>query len=218
MKLKICGITNLNDLKLCHQYNCDYIGFNFYKKSKRYIETKKYLEISKGLDISKNVGIIVNESISSVMKIINDTHIEIIQLHSDEDNSYIDKIRKNTNIKIIKVFRIKNNLTEAFFNIEIKPLIDNETIDYFLLDKYKSNSYGGTGESFNWKNLKTIIPKKYLREKLFFSGGITVKNYLDAIKINPYCIDIASGSEEKPGKKSEQKIKYFSEFKNKIPY
>lgn len=194
MKVKICGITNIEDAILSVELGADMLGFIFYPKSKRYIspETCKDIiaEIPTGI---KKVGVFVNESNEVINRIIEKTNIDVVQLHGDETTSDIHKI----NTGIIKAFRVSNNFDFAQIEIFKKHQI--------LLDSSDPTNYGGTGKTFNWD----IIPPD-MRGKIILAGGISSANIEFIYKsISPFGVDLSSSLELSPGKKDPAKLKDF---------
>jgi phosphoribosylanthranilate isomerase len=194
MKVKICGITNLDDALICEKEGADAIGFIFYRQSKRYILPKDAAEITGKLSpFTAKVGVFVNEEVSVITEIVEKTNINIVQLHGDENEDYCLQI----NLPVIKSFRIR----EGF---DFDKITKYKNVNY-LLDSFAENNYGGTGSSFNWE----LIPMN-LKNKIILSGGISEKNIEYIFKnISPSAIDLSSSLESKPGKKDERKIKSF---------
>ncbi len=204
MRIKICGITNIEDALLCCEYGVDAIGFIFYEKSKRYISFDHAGSISKKLPpFVFKVGVFVNEEYERVNQAVKHAGLNAVQLHGDEPLEYVVKI----NYHVIKSFRISNNFDwktiDAFKNCDI------------LLDTFLPDQIGGTGRSFGWKQ----IPEE-LRNRIILSGGITIDK-LEFIfeKIKPAAIDLASSLEFLPGRKDKQKVieflKRFNELRSK---
>ncbi len=197
-KIKICGITNYEDAISASKLGADYIGFNFYRKSPRYIGKQQ----AKGIILKlprkiKKVGVFVNESINRVKDIADFCKLDLIQLSGDENGAYTSKLKKALNKKLIKSFRVKNK--------SVLPYVGKSRADYLMLDSFKEGLYGGTGIRFNWKFAKSIN-----KNRLFLSGGLNASNIKPAIKkLNPYAVDVCSGIELKPGKKDFKKMKEF---------
>ncbi|MFZ5946792.1 MAG: phosphoribosylanthranilate isomerase [Stygiobacter sp.] len=198
MKVKICGITNIEDALYAVECGADALGFVFYKNSKRYIKPEKAKEIISQLPpFVFSVGVFVNENPEKVNMIASETKLNAVQLHGDEDLTYLAKI----NYPIIKAFGVNENFD---WNVLSKYECN------ILLDTY-SNNYGGSGEKFDWN----LIPNE-IRNRIILSGGIDV-NSLSMIvnEIKPAAIDLSSSLEQMPGKKDHNKIKiFFEEFKN----
>jgi len=198
LKIKICGITNLEDALLCEKLGADALGFIFYNESKRYVTPESAKDIIKQLSaFTIKVGVFVNESSENINKISKIAGLNLVQLHGDEKPEQLHEI----NLPEIKAFRVGDN-----FNFDI---LDDYQNCYYLLDTYSTSSYGGTGNTFNW----SIIPSE-IRKKIILSGGISSANISAVInEINPYAVDVSSSLEEYPGKKSESKL---LEFFNKV--
>jgi len=199
-KIKICGIKKIDTLKCCIQNNINYFGLIFYKKSPRYISYDSALDLinySKNKNIS-SVGVFVNENIEYLNKMLKKLHFNFIQLHGEENNQYIKDIKRNNNIKIIKVISV--NTLEDF-----KKIIEYPNSDLFLFDYKPSKTElpGGNAKTFDWSLLKGIKIEK----PWFLSGGININNINDIKNYAiPYGIDVSSGVEEKLGIKNNQKI------------
>jgi indole-3-glycerol phosphate synthase/phosphoribosylanthranilate isomerase len=186
-KVKICGITNLEDAQSAVSAGADLLGFNFYEKSPRYIAPQNATEIIKQLpNTIQTGGVFVNKSKEEIMQIQKQTGIDFIQLHGDETEEFAASIGTN----VIKAVRVKEKL----------PAIKTKLYAR-LYDTFNKNKYGGTGETFNTKiltktNCKTII-----------AGGLRLENIKEVLKTTkPYAIDVASGVEKEPGKKDPEKM------------
>ncbi len=191
-KIKLCGLTRQSDIEAVNIANPDYIGFVF-AKSRRQINEEKAKQFKQFLSpYIQVVGVFVNEKIEKIINLCNSNIIDMIQLHGDEDNEYIRKLKECVPNKIIKAVRVKES-QDVERAIEI-------VADYILFDTYHREQYGGTGETFDW-NLISKVDKPY-----FLAGGINADNVYEAIKLcNPFCIDISSGVETN-GYKDPKKI------------
>lgn len=200
-KIKICGITNYEDAINAAKLGADFLGFNFYKKSIRYIEKAKANEIIKKLPKkTKSVAVFVNESIEKIKDTVKFCNIDLVQLSGDENMDFILSLKKDLSKKIIKCFKIKNKHSVKFIK---NWNIERYNIDYIMLDSFKEGLYGGTGKRFDWKIAKNLDNKK-----LFLSGGLNPSNVKLAIKkVNPYAVDVCSGVETYPGKKDFGEMK-----------
>lgn len=197
-KIKICGITNLQDAKLAQKCGAAFLGFIFFKKSPRYIPPLKAKRIIDKLTSSEPVGVFVNEPIDKVRKVIRACGLAILQLHGNEPPEYCNALRRQ-GFKVIKAFRIRNKNSLK----SIKRY--NYKVNAFLFDTYSKKSYGGTGKSFDWK----ILYKDFVHP-FFLSGGINLKNVKQAIKVvKPYAIDASSSLEKYPGKKNAALLEQF---------
>ena len=185
-KIKICGLKRREDIEYVNKYQPDYIGFVFAGKKRKLtydqvVDLKKYLTSS-----IQVVGVFVNEDISFVEKLVKEHVIDLVQLHGQEDQKYIQALKEKVDVSIIKAIQIKN---EDSFN-------EHYDVDYYLYD----HGTGGTGESFDWSMLKEVD------KPVFLAGGINLLNIDDALKKNVYALDVSSGVET-DGFKDEKKIK-----------
>ena len=200
MIIKICGIKEINTIECCEKNNVDLFGLIFYKKSPRYVDLNnsyKLIEVSLDKNI-KPVGVFYNENIENVKSHIKNLNLEIIQLHGEESNNYIDELKYKNKIQVIKTVSIK----EKKDLLQINNFISN---DYFLFD-YKpldNELPGGNAKKFDWK----ILSGLNINKPWFLSGGISIMN-VGKIKnfLNPDGIDLSSGVEDSPGIKSNEKI------------
>ena len=193
MKVKICGITNLSDAKNCEMLGVDMIGFIFYKKSSRYINLDSSLKIISKLNNKiKKVGVFVDEDIEVINDMSHILKLNYIQLHGDEDNEYIKKIKTPT-IKAL-------NGNDINLDSKIKEFSKPE---FILLDNINKDSKGGSGEKFDWKNILNLDNK----EKLILSGGLNEKNIINAMNTGIKFFDFCSATEKKPGIKDSKKVK-----------
>ncbi len=194
MKVKICGITNIDDALLCEKLGADALGFLFYKKSKRYVSPETASEIiSKLSPFTMKIGVFVNESAEMVNKIASNVKLNAVQLHGDENPEITD----NISFSVIKSFRVHPG-----FDFSVLDKFKNVS---YLLDTFSPWEYGGTGKSFIWK----LIPDQ-LKSKIILAGGVSLQN-IEFIynKIKPAAVDISSSLEKVPGKKDAEKVKQF---------
>ena len=198
IKIKICGITKIEDALYAAELGAWAVGFIFVKNSPRYIEPVKASEIIKELPENiEKVGVFANLSYEEIKNTAITTGITAIQLHGDESAEFCSDLLK-LNIKIIKAIRIKDN-TDLDMIKDYK-----EIISAILLDTYSDTEYGGTGKSFNWD---IILNSKEHNLPLILAGGINLSNIDKATKLEPYAIDISSGVEKDKGIKDHQKMK-----------
>jgi phosphoribosylanthranilate isomerase len=199
-KVKICGITNLEDALLSAKFGADALGFNFYEKSPRYILPEKAREIIERLpgEILK-VGVFVNESKEKILETAETAKLDAIQLHGDETPEFVRELKAETNLEIIKAFRITNGF-------RAEDVLKHE-VDAVLLDAFSPKDYGGTGETFDWRialKVREIVPKMYL------AGGLSVENVAEAIaNVEPFAVDACSLLEESKGFKNSEKVRDF---------
>lgn len=193
VKVKVCGITNIDDAKICVDCGADALGFIFYKESKRYIEPDEAKMIIDKLPFFVfKVGVFVNENFENVNSTAKNIGLNAVQLHGNESLDYCKKI----NYPVIKAIRVDEKLNE---NLE---RYSNYTI---LLDSKDSIEYGGTGKRFDWE----LIPESN-RSKIILAGGVSEEN-IDEIfyRVKPQAVDLSSSLEKEPGFKDHEKVKSF---------
>ncbi|WP_415326532.1 phosphoribosylanthranilate isomerase [Chryseobacterium sp. MMS23-Vi53] len=211
MKLKVCGLTKLNQIQELIFLNVDFLGFIFYEKSPRYVLNHLSLEDISTINHQGKVGVFVNESLEKILEISEKANLNFIQLHGDEDENFVSELKKKLKpeIGIIKVIRIGSWAMEAVSKIQKTINKQLKTSNYILFDT-DSKAFGGTGKKFEWNILNEIeIPLPY-----FLSGGISEENTNDINILNqkPFALDINSKFEIDAGVKDINRIKKFKEF------
>lgn len=194
-KIKICGITNLDDALASVEFGADAIGFIFVPNTPRYIEPAKAAEIIARLPpFVTTVGLFVNDSQEHIKQVADQCKLNILQLHGQEPPDFCLQFNR----KIIKAFRVKDeeSLTD----------LPKYTVSAYLLDPYVKGAMGGTGVTFDWR--LALEAKKY--GLVILAGGLNPANVTKAIQqVHPYGVDVSSGVEAKPGKKDHSKLKDF---------
>ena len=195
IKVKICGITNLEDALDAVELGVDALGFNFYKKSPRYISPEKAKQIIEEIPPAVwRVGVFVNESEEVVRDLSVTLELDYLQFHGDETPYYC----KQFATPYWKAFQLKDEKS--------LELMKKYQCEYYLVDTYAENAYGGTGITGNWDLAKEA--KKI--GKIFLAGGLRPENVETAIQIvQPDGVDVASGVEDQPGRKSRAKLEEF---------
>jgi phosphoribosylanthranilate isomerase len=196
VKVKICGITSIDDALTACDYGADAVGFIFYEKSPRYVTPENARKIIKQLPVFVSaVGVFVDEKIGTIQSMIDTVGLDYVQLHGDEPLSMLTKLGR----KAIKAFRIKDASSIEEVNSYGRSIV--------LLDSYTGH-YGGSGKGFDRTLLKGLSPDI----KFILSGGITPDNAGEIIKTyKPYAIDVSSGVEISPGRKSKEKMRLLFE-------
>jgi len=196
-KIKICGITRLEDALAAAEFGAHALGFVFFRKSPRYIEPDKAAEIINKLPpFITPVGLFVNEAKSKVWDILNATGINVVQFHGDEAPDYTDAFQ----MRVIKAIRVKNE--------ESLGAVKDYGCSSILLDAWSPEAYGGTGKKFDWSILRRIGIDK----RIVLAGGLSPENVSYAVNlIRPYGVDVSSGVEVSPGIKDHEKIRRFIE-------
>ena len=199
-KIKICGITNVDDALAAAELGADLLGFIFTEKSPRKIKIKEAVKIINLLpDRVATVGLFVNQQELAVKLIFEQCGFTYLQLHGEESPYYCKRIGRKT--KTIKAFRIKDETS-------LTKLADYK-VDMFLLDSYSKDKFGGSGSVFNWD---LAVKSKKFGKPIILAGGLTPKNVAKAIKkVKPYAVDVSSGTEKNPGRKDHKLMKEFIE-------
>ena len=192
MIAKICGIKTIETLRCCENNKVNFFGMIFYNKSPRNITFEEAFSLQKEarkLNI-EGVGVFVNEEISIINKHMRDLELKFIQLHGEENNSFMKQLKQNQ-IKIIKKISISEKK-------DLSNIKNYELADYFLFD-YKADDHelpGGNAKSFDWEIIKNLK----LNKPWFLSGGINLGNIKEIkSKIKPFGIDLSSGVEKELG-------------------
>ena len=192
MKIKLCGLMRPCDIEAVNELQPDYIGFVFAKKSRRYVSPEKAEKLKAMLAPGiQAVGVFVNEEPAQIVSLLEAGTIDVAQLHGQESETEIRRLRELTDHPLIQAFRIDTEQDVERANAS--------TADYVLLD----SGAGGTGTVFDWDLLQAI------RRPYFLAGGLDTEN-LGAVKakLNPYGIDVSSGIET-DGYKDKEKMTAF---------
>ena len=207
IQVKICGITTVANAETAGVANADAIGFNFYAKSKRYVEPETAAKIAQsvGGEVAF-VGVFVNALVDEIISISKTVSLTHVQLHGEEHPEIVARIKESlSGVKIIRAVRIMGNDLDAA-QLEITQW-QTAGVDWILLDAGSLEAYGGTGEQLDWAQL----------EKLSFgvpwllAGGLETGNVAEAIRIaNPIGVDVASGVESAPGIKDADLVNEFT--------
>ena len=199
-KVKICGITNLEDARHAVECGADALGFNFYEKSPRYITAKTAAAIIARLpDGVEMIGVFVNEEIDRTIDTAGIAGLDAIQLHGDETPEFVSEIAAKTGLAVIKALRVSPTF-------DISDVAKYET-DAILLDAFSVNQHGGTGKVFDWEIARAISETG---RKLYLAGGLSTENVADAIMaVRPYAVDASSLLEISLGRKDHDKVAAF---------
>ncbi len=201
--LKYCGIRTKKDVEIGAQSQADYLGFNFFKGSKRYISPEKASMNLCALSedpVQQLAGVFVNANLDEIMHAVNVMPLDVIQCHGDETPEILNEIKKRTGKKIWKAIRLSENWQQ-----EIDQY--STSVDGILIDAKVKGHYGGTGQVFDWG----IIPDfeklmSYYGLQGWVAGGINLSNIEKLLDYQPAGIDLASGI-EKNGYKSLEIIR-----------
>lgn len=191
-KIKLCGLTRLEDIKTVNELMPEFVGFVFAKKSRRYLSPSDAKLLRKHLKPGiLPVGVFVNEDPKQIAALLASGTISVVQLHGSEDEAYLSALRQLTDCPLLKAFRIdgKEDVLRASACSADGILVDSGT--------------GGTGTTFDWSLLKD------LSRPFFLAGGLTLSNTRRAIdSVSPFAVDISSGIETN-GKKDPDKMRKF---------
>src|SRR5271163_2381831 len=196
VKVKICGITNLGDARRAVEAGADFLGFNFYLKSSRYIAPAAARRIVQGLpEKVASVGVFVNEPEQEMLAIARRVGLDYVQLHGDETAEMVSRLRRS--VRVIKAIRVRDSFRVA-------QLATFRRASSILLDGFDARLRGGTGKSFDWKLAKGAGRKR----QIFLAGGLTPENAAEAVSVaRPFAIDVCSGVESRPGKKDAARMR-----------
>ena len=197
-RVKVCGITSLEDALAAMDAGADMLGFNFYARSPRYISPAEARKIVERLPEGTScVGVFVNESApADVEHVAREVGLGVVQLHGDETPEFCQSLRGLTTIKALRV--------GADFNVETPAAYNTDAV---LLDAYVAGARGGTGHTFDW-TLATLTRERVPR--LILAGGLNPDNVAAAVAaVRPYAVDVCSGVESAPGHKSPQLMRRF---------
>jgi phosphoribosylanthranilate isomerase len=191
-RLKICGIVTLDDAKMCVEMGVDMLGFNFFPGSPRFVTMHTARQIINELPIwMEAVAILVRPTLEQVQDVIHKSKVNAVQIYQPIDFTDLSLI----GIPVFAAFSIRELE-------QINSYYYKES-DMFLLDNSTAKISGGTGQTFNWRQIPPEIPKK----KLILAGGINTQNIDQALKqVQPAIIDVASGSESLPAQKDKKKV------------
>jgi len=210
MNIKVCGITQFKQLQQLEALNIDYAGLIFYKDSPRYMGDKIIGKQVKDADFDiKKVGVFVNPGYSELLDAIDEYGLDIVQLHGNETPEMCEEL--SAEVEVIKAFRIAG---EKSIDIDEMVADYDEACDYYLFDTAGlKESFGGTGQQFDW----SILKKAKIEKPFFLSGGIGPD---DAQKVKAFnhpdffAVDVNSKFELSPGLKDMAAIlKFLQGFK-----
>lgn len=212
-KIKICGIKTLKDALAAIEAGADYLGFNFYPKSVRFIERFACAEITSMLKREhphiKLVGVFVNSPVDEIKNTLQTCHLDLAQLHGDETPEMLSAF----NGKAFKAIRLsaETSVDESVYPF-LKSVFIRESVTesvykpVMLIDAAVKGVYGGSGVTADW-TAAAELAKKY---PLLLAGGLTPENVADAVRqVQPWGVDVASGVESAPGEKDAGRMVQF---------
>ncbi len=195
VRVKICGITTVDDALMVVEAGADALGFVFYEKSSRAVSPQKAAAIIAKLPpFVQAVGLFVDADPERINWVADFSGLDLVQLHGDEEPESCADIRR----RVIKAFRVKDAAS-------LSSLGRFKAAGY-LLDAWSPNAYGGTGQTFDWNLVRELASCR----PIILAGGLSSDNVRDAVDIlKPYGVDVSSGVELSPGKKDPQKVREF---------
>jgi phosphoribosylanthranilate isomerase len=195
VKVKICGITNWTDARRAVEAGVQFLGFNFYRPSPRYIRPAVARRIIRRLpERIAAVGVFVNESEAGMLAIARRVGLDYLQLHGDELPEQVARLKRK--IPVIKAIRVRDSFRP-------RQLDSFGRASAILLDGSDPRHHGGTGKTFNWSRARGSNGSR----RIFLAGGLTPENVAEAIRVaHPYAVDVCSGVEARPGRKDPARI------------
>ena len=201
-RVKICGITSLDDARMAAEAGAWAIGLIFVPASERRVEVESAAEI--GADLHRKVevaGVFANAQLDEVAELADLCTLTLVQLHGDEGPAYCTEVARRTGAKVVKAVRARDKQSVRALGAY------RDRVDFHMVDAYRPGVLGGTGETFSWDLLDELRDSSH---PLVLSGGLTPENVGEAIaKTHPFAVDTASGTEAEPGRKDPAKITAF---------
>jgi phosphoribosylanthranilate isomerase len=201
VKVKICGLTRLEDAGLAVESGAWAIGMVFHPDSPRHVDVEQAAEIATAFRRRcEVVGVFVNAPLDDVLRTLGSVPLTVLQLHGDEGPSYCAEAGRRSGLKVMKAVRAKD--------VHAVRSLSSYKTDFHMIDAYVPGTYGGTGERFDWE-LAAAHPGG---TPLVLSGGLTAENVREAIAIaRPFAVDVSSGVESAPGIKDSYRMQSFFE-------
>ena len=193
--IKACGLTQVDEALACVELGVQWLGFNCYQGSKRYLPPEAIAAIVGKLPPAvQTVGVFVNASAKEIEETLQRTGLHIAQLHGDESPGFAHALQAPW----FRAFRVADDLAEEEIHSYGQEL--------FLLDAAQTGQYGGTGHAFDWK----VATRLRDHGKLLLAGGLRPDNVEEAVlQVRPFGVDVASGVESALGRKDPQKVANF---------
>ena len=194
-RIKICGITHLDDALMAIEAGADALGFVFVPNTPRYIHPEQAGSIIDQLPpFITTVGLFVNTEQQGIEAIADGCRLNLIQLHGDEPPDLCVALSR----RVIKAFRVKDESSVS--------RLSDYRVSAYLLDTYVKGALGGTGKAFDWN----LALKAKLYGRIILAGGLNPDNVASAVlQVRPYGVDVSSGVEASPGRKDPAKVKAF---------
>lgn len=197
-RIKVCGMTDLNEVQGVVAAGVDAVGFIFAAGSPRKVTPELVRDIVRALPpFVDAVGVFVDEEQAAVEEIIQYCRLTVVQLHGTESPGYCSAMP----CRVIKAFRISPAAAESECGLRYDPYYD--IVQGYLLDTYHEKMAGGTGQTFDWRQVDVCRPPG----PVILAGGLTPENVADAVStVRPFAVDLNSGVESAPGNKDMEKV------------
>jgi phosphoribosylanthranilate isomerase len=198
-KVKVCGITRLEDAEYAAELGAWALGFILWPQSKRAVDPGVAAGITRVMRRKLElVGVFVNQSLDEIASSVDVLGLTHVQLHGDEGPTFCTAVAQRTGAKVIKAVRIGHAA-------DLQDAARFRT-DFHLLDTSQAGLYGGTGKTWDWK----LVANRRNKIPLILSGGLTPENVADGIAaVKPWGVDVSSGVEASPGVKDPAKLEAF---------
>lgn len=205
MRVKICGLKTLDDVRIVNRYLPDYVGFVF-ADTKRFVTDEQAFAMKKALDTRiQAVGVFVNEPLEHVVSLCKCGIIDVVQLHGEEQDDYIRELKKQTDKSVIKAVRVQSSE-------QVNNMLTQQA-DYMLFDTYQKGIPGGSGERFPLEILQRSLEEQAAKgrqiQPFFLAGGLSPGNVTEVLaNLECFGVDVSTGVETQ-GSKDEAKVRQF---------
>ncbi len=198
-RVKICGLTNVEEAIVAGTLGADAVGLVFYPRSKRALSIEAAVSIREALPAFVSaVGLFVNPTEAQVETVLKQLHLDCLQFHGDETPQFCASF----GLPYMKAIRVREGL-----DVE-REMARFTTSSAILLDSFDKNSAGGTGTSFDWEVAARAVSAT--QQRIVLAGGLDAQNVAAAIRqVQPYAVDVSSGVESAPGRKSPERMQAF---------
>ena len=207
-RVKICGLTNAADVQLAVDAGADFLGFILYPKSPRYVAPAAIRRILQELDLAgqahapKTVGVFVNAPVDEIRLILEQTGLDLAQLHGDEPEEALAALAGRGYKAVRPADRAAAQAAQCFLPYP------GDAAPQLLVDAYHPTLYGGSGQTGDWALAEALVPHV---PRLMLAGGLTPDNVAQAVAaVKPWAVDVASGVEAAPGRKDPAKVRDFA--------
>jgi phosphoribosylanthranilate isomerase len=207
MRVKFCGITNIDDAAEAVQLGAWAIGLIHWAPSPRDVDPAVAAEIAAAFRRKAEiVGVFVNPTLTEVTRAVENAQLSMVQLNGEEGASFCAEVARRSGVKVIKAIHVASaadvHAAEAY-----------RSVDYHLFDRRSGNLPGGTGKTFDWE----LLREHRSEVPAILAGGLRPENVAEAVEVvRPYAVDVASGVEAEPGRKDHAKMAAFYEAANSV--